>query len=319
MNADYRKRKRRDGGVGLAERLRYWKDVQANIDSSTDVNTKIVRRAPAKGSKKGCMKGKGGPDNSMCKYRGVRQRTWGKWVSEIREPNRGPRLWLGTFPDAVRAALAYDEAARAMYGPKARLNFPNGTNDMDMWNESSTRSLSGASSAVTMADDHQIDVSSVDDAWLGSEASSKLKPIELKFKSEDAGELCLSGNNSKYEVKPEVKEEADVAETETKPLSLDTTDYGMVAEDDKKEVNNFTRDELFDVDELLGLLSSPGCFQGLDRTLDFTPDQGLDFPDMEQEHSGVGYDFLNPSTQVNNGGFDEDFFSGLPNYGFAGD
>ncbi|XP_010922641.1 uncharacterized protein [Elaeis guineensis] len=70
------------------------------------------------------MRGKGGPENSHCNYRGVRQRTWGKWVAEIREPNRGSRLWLGTFNTALDAAMAYDEAARAMYGPCARLNLP---------------------------------------------------------------------------------------------------------------------------------------------------------------------------------------------------
>jgi AP2 domain len=73
------------------------------------------------------MKGKGGPENQLCPYRGVRQRTWGKWVAEIREPNRGARLWLGTFNTAYEAAQAYDNAARSLYGECARLNLAEST------------------------------------------------------------------------------------------------------------------------------------------------------------------------------------------------
>ncbi|XP_011029080.1 PREDICTED: dehydration-responsive element-binding protein 2D-like [Populus euphratica] len=75
-------------------------------------------------SRKGCMRGKGGPENALCTYKGVRQRTWGKWVAEIREPNCGARLWLGTYDTSHEAAMAYDAAARKLYGPEAKLNLP---------------------------------------------------------------------------------------------------------------------------------------------------------------------------------------------------
>ncbi|GLJ10379.1 hypothetical protein SUGI_0127140 [Cryptomeria japonica] len=67
------------------------------------------------------------PDNhgeKRMKFKGIRKRKWGKWVSEVRMLNSRSKIWLGSYETAEQAARAFDAAIYCLRGPHANLNFP---------------------------------------------------------------------------------------------------------------------------------------------------------------------------------------------------
>ncbi|XP_043722510.1 ethylene-responsive transcription factor ERF020-like [Telopea speciosissima] len=104
-----------------------------------------------------CSKEEGSSHGDEKRYKGVRRRKWGKWVSEIRVPGTRDRLWLGSYSNPEAAAIAYDTAMFCLRGPSSvnHLNFPMCLPTF-LQTDMSPKSIQRAASNAAMAVDFEL-------------------------------------------------------------------------------------------------------------------------------------------------------------------
>ena len=117
------------------------------LDLLKDPNECDVTRVLAKESNNTIIEPQSS-DTSGLVYHGVRKRSWGKWVCEIREPRKKTRIWLGSYPRPDMAARAYDVAAHCLKGKQAHLNFPDLIHILPRPTSTAPRDIQAASKAA---------------------------------------------------------------------------------------------------------------------------------------------------------------------------
>jgi len=139
----------------------------SNVEARDPEKKRVLAKTPSMGNRR--------PSSS--KYRGVRQRKWGKWAAEIRDPFKGARIWLGTYNTPEEASAVYE---------RKRLEFEAALAAISDAAPEKSNNASSSSAAISKSKSHHLGSSDDSESVLSHTSPASVLELETSASNTNA-------------------------------------------------------------------------------------------------------------------------------------